>query len=295
MIVSGFIQFHISIGWTGVAFGFFALALRAPDLLNRWWRAPPGMRRTMETMHSVSGGMFIICSVFMPITANWIWPRFGTPYEVVWFITSMFLAMLLGIACIRLRRYLLNRSHVDEILASAGPIEADRTEGVGLSLSAADGEVRSNEGKERSVGVAESSNNDDVGLPLSAAGGEIDSSKDNERDDRAGTSSGTVLIAKKSNKKYLALKYLHAIFMTYSLVMLLGAGQAFLSNSRMNQFPYPRDEIVTDSLIGRCYGRNLAEPSSPSWLSTLACGLTSYCQESSRGGPNPFYHENGFI
>lgn len=254
----------------------------------------------METMHSVSGGMFIICSMFMPITANWIWPRFGTPYEVVWFITSMFLAMLLGIACIRLRRYLLNMSPADDILASAKPIEADRTDGVGLSLSATGGEISTSEGNERSVGVAESSNNMNlsthVGLPLSAADGEIGSSKDNERGDKVvGSVSETMHIVEKSNKKYFALKYLHAIFMTYSLVMLLGAGQAFLSNSRMNQFPYSRDESVTDSLIGRCYGRNLAEPSAPTWLSTLACGLTSYCQESSRGGPNPFYQENGFI
>lgn len=265
MIVSSFIKFHISIGWTGVAFGFLALALRAPDLLKRWWRAPPGVRRAMETLHSVSGGMFIVCSIFMPVTANWIWPRFGTPYEVVWFITSMFLAMLLGVACIRLRRYLLNMSHADDRLANAKPNESDRTEDVGLSSAVTCGDIDSS--------GAGNEQNEGPGCPPEAQ------------------------IAESSNKKYLylALKYLHAMFMTYSLVMLLGAGQAFLSNSRMNQFPYPSDEIVTDSLIGRCYGRNLLEPSGPSWLTTLTCGLTSYCQESSRGGPNPYYHVNGFI
>lgn len=224
MIVSGFIKFHISLGWTGVAFGFLAMVLRAPDLVSRWWRAPPCARRAMETLHTVSGMIFIACSIFMPITANWIWPRYGTPYDVVWFITTMFLAMLLGVACIRLRRYFLFMS--------------------------------------------------------------------NEH----GSSFETERIVESSKKEYLVLKYMHAIFMTYSLVMLLGAGQAFLANSRMNQFPYPPDEIVTDSLIGRCYGRNLVEPSAPSWLSILTCGLTSYCQESSRGGgPNPYYQENRFI
>jgi hypothetical protein len=271
MNVSGFIQFHISIGWTGVAFGFLALALRVPDVLNRWWGAPPCMRRTMEMLHSLSGGVFIACSIFMPITANWIWPRFGTPKDVVWFITTMFLAMLLGIVCIRLRRFLL-LSHSDEKLDSANTEEADRC---ASSLQ---------------VG-------NDGGLPLAVTDGALDSSDGNELSAGEGSSAMTVLIAESSNKKYidLALKYFHALFMTYSLVMLLGAGQAFLANSRMNQFPYPPDEIVTDSLIGRCYGRNLVEPSAPSWLTELACGLTSFCQESSRGGPNSYYHENGFI
>jgi hypothetical protein len=143
----------------------------------------------------------------------------------------------------------------------------------------------------------ESDRTEDVGLSSAVTCGDIDSSgAGNEQSDGLGCPP-EAQIAESCNKKYLylALKYLHAMFMTYSLVMLLGAGQAFLSNSRMNQFPYPSDEIVTDSLIGRCYGRNLVEPSAPSWLTALTCGLTSYCQESSRGGPNPYYHENGFI
>ena len=273
MIVSGFIQFHISLGWTGVAFGFLALALRIPDLVNRWWTPPSGIKGIMEMLHSLSGGMFIVCSIFMPITANWIWPRFGTPYEVVWFISSMFLAMICGVGCIRLRRYLLLPHHTDDNVSVNVKVSNETDRGTSSSIQ---------------VGVMSDS---DVELPLANTDGEIEFSGGNERSSGVDTSAET----KICNKQYLVLKYLHAMFMTYSLVMLLGAGQAFLSNSRMNQFPYPRDEIVTDSLIGRCYGRNLVESEAPTWLSSLACGLTSYCQESSRGGSNPYYHENGFI
>ncbi len=84
------------------------------------------------------------------------------------------------------------------------------------------------------------------------------------------------------------MKYIHAILMTYSLVMLLGAGQAFLSNARINQFPYPDNSDVTDSLVGRCYGRNLIEPDTYAWLKNLTCGFTSYCQESTKGGHNEY-------
>jgi len=67
------------------------------------------------------------------------------------------------------------------------------------------------------------------------------------------------------------LKYLHGIFMFYSYVMIVGAGMAFTSNSRqLPNFPYPPGAL-TDSLLGRCYGRDLT-PSAPSWLTSLKCG-----------------------
>lgn len=87
--------------------------------------------------------------------------------------------------------------------------------------------------------------------------------------------------------KYIWLKYLHTLFMVYSWVMILGAGQAFSSNARTH-FPYTQDDGVTDSLVGRCYGRNLTYPTSPSWLTALQCGLGSFCAESTNGGANPY-------
>ena len=83
--------------------------------------------------------------------------------------------------------------------------------------------------------------------------------------------------------------YVHGILLLYSWVMLLGAGQAFLSNSRVSGFPYPQNDPVTDSLVGRCFARNLLESSAPAWLTNLSCGLTSFCQESTQGGKNPYY------
>ena len=98
-------------------------------------------------------------------------------------------------------------------------------------------------------------------------------------------------ITKQKKIKYVWLKYLHAIFMIYSWVMLLGAGQAFLSNSRSKSFPYPKtsEDMVTDSLVGRCFARNLISGEiAPTWLTDLKCGLTSFCQESTKGGTNPY-------
>ena len=101
---------------------------------------------------------------------------------------------------------------------------------------------------------------------------------------------------KQKKVKFVWLKYLHAIFMIYSWVMLLGAGQAFLSNSRSNGFPYPQtsSDMVTDSLVGRCFARNLiaGEIDAPKWLTDLSCGLTSFCGESTNGGKNSYLGKN---
>ena len=73
--------------------------------------------------------------------------------------------------------------------------------------------------------------------------------------------------------------------------MLLGGGQAFISNARVGGFPYPAASDLTDSLVGRCYGRNLTdEPDAPSWLTGLDCGLGACCavQSSGNGASNPY-------
>ena len=66
--------------------------------------------------------------------------------------------------------------------------------------------------------------------------------------------------------------------------MIIGAGAAFTSNSRAGSFPYEQTDPTTDSLIGRCFGRNLTDSSAPGWLTCLNCGLGAYCQQSTRGG-----------
>jgi hypothetical protein len=91
-------------------------------------------------------------------------------------------------------------------------------------------------------------------------------------------------------KSYLFLKYCHSVLMIFSWVMLLGAGQAFLANARIHNFPYKQDDTVVDTLVGRCYGRNLISSDVPNWLKNLTCGITNMCQVSSRdGGDNPYF------
>lgn len=82
-------------------------------------------------------------------------------------------------------------------------------------------------------------------------------------------------------------RYAHAILMIFSWVMLLGGGQAFLSNARQGSFPYPPGQLA-DSLVGRCYARDLTDAAAPSWLTSLHCGLGPICAESSvePGGRN---------
>lgn len=85
------------------------------------------------------------------------------------------------------------------------------------------------------------------------------------------------------------LRLAHAFLMLVSWAMIIGAGAAFTSNVRMGAFPYDQSDPTTDSLIGRCFDRNLSDPLAPPWLSGLQCGLGAYCVESSRGaGVNPY-------
>ena len=88
----------------------------------------------------------------------------------------------------------------------------------------------------------------------------------------------SILPSRRRRGLLLVLKYAHGLIMVYSWVMLLGAGQAFLDNARTNGFPYPPGPL-TDSLVGRCYARNLQSPDMPSWLLNLTCGLGVMCQD----------------
>ncbi len=84
---------------------------------------------------------------------------------------------------------------------------------------------------------------------------------------------------------------MHGFFMFYAQIMLLGAGVAFSTNNRA-EFPYTRGD-ESDMLFGRCYGRDLRDPSGPTWLNDLACGYGLVCAISSADdiattGPNPY-------
>lgn len=172
-------------------------------------------------------GLFLVCCLFMPITANWIWPRYGTPYEIIILIASMYISIVLGITCIKIYKHV--NSHDSHSLTPNEQNEGRKVDGT-FEIEV---------------------------VPKTAS--------------RCRTES-------PSRKKLVILKYIHSILMIYSWVMLLGAGQAFLKNARTHGFPYHPGPI-TDSLVARCYGRDLAAmPGIETWLQNMTCGFASMCK-----------------
>ncbi len=110
MVLNAYTNFHVGIGWTGVTFGFIALGLRICDFFNLMERLPMYYQKIIATGHTLFGGFYLLCCLFMPITANWIWPRFGTPKEIIYLITSMYLAIVGGISTLRIYKYINNDS-----------------------------------------------------------------------------------------------------------------------------------------------------------------------------------------
>jgi hypothetical protein len=257
------IRCHVAIAFTAVAFGSLAILLRIPDVLVQTLLASSYIRSKYESItdrlllplqklntwgkrwHGTVGMLYLAFCLFIPITSNWIWPRLGTPHMVIWFITTMHVAIILGMASIRLYRF-LNEGHYAQV-----PLMQQK------------GIHQGNYGTHQTPDSNHHGEENENGRHKK---------KEEEED------------LKLSTPRYLWLKYLHGFFMIYSFVMLVGAGQAFSSNARVGGFPYPPEDPITDSLIGRCYGRDLSnDPSAPSWLTELACGLGVYCAESSRG------------
>lgn len=94
----------------------------------------------------------------------------------------------------------------------------------------------------------------------------------------------------RSPRRCAWLRIVHALLMLVSWYMIIGAGSAFTGNARMGAFPYAQSDPVTDSLIGRCFDRNLTDPQAASaWLTGLQCGLGAYCRESSRSAGSNEY------
>jgi hypothetical protein len=234
MTLSTYIHVHVGIGWTGVAFGALAMALRLPDFFCLMGRIPNKISQAMRILHCIFGGLFLLCCLFMPITANWIWPRYGTPMEIIYLIVSMYIAIIVGIVCIRVYKFLSPVQKTQEQTTEEPIDEAQEDQTV--------------------------------------------EDPPDQQSRCCPTSLGTIRCNRRVS--LLLLKYAHGLIMVYSWVMLLGAGQAFLLNSRANGFPYPPGPI-TDSLVGRCYGRDLQSPEMPSWLLNLTCGLGVMCADPS--------------
>jgi hypothetical protein len=256
MNASTYIHVHVGVGWTGVAFGALAMALRLPDFfcLMGGCIIPDSnkiiSRATVRILHGISGGVYLVCCLFMPLTANWIWPRYGTPMEIIYLIVSMYMAIVAGIVCIRVYKLLSPSVH------NKAPQQQEQIT------------------NEESVIVAQ--NLDE------AAQSEVVEDAPSDQQKRSRCPSLNEIRCNRRVWLLFLLKYSHALIMVYSWVMLLGAGQAFLLNSRANGFPYPAGPI-TDSLVARCYARDLqsSAPEMPSWLLNLTCGLGVMCADSS--------------
>lgn len=171
---------------------------------------------------------------------------------VIFFISTMFASMAIGIASIKLYNYYNRHEIAKEIL------EASNASVICVSMSTQPEKVvvGDNDATEEAPAITE-----------------ISESK---------------YAATESPRKYIFLKYLHGFMMFYSFVMILGAAGAFSSNAR-TAWPYTASE--TNSLIGRCFGRNLTAPEAPAWLNSLQCGFGAWCKVNADnpGETNPYY------
>jgi hypothetical protein len=88
-------------------------------------------------------------------------------------------------------------------------------------------------------------------------------------------------------RKHVWLKYAHGALMVYSWASMLSTGWYMMRAA--HRFPF-KPGSTADSLLGRCYGRDLRTPDAPAWLEDLQCGAGAYCAESSgpSGGANWF-------
>lgn len=215
-----------------MAIGAMAWFLRLPDFFCFMKHIPKKVSRLIGIMHTIFGGLFLACCLFMPVTANWIWPRYGTPREIIYLISSMYISIVLGIVCIRVYKALKEKEEE--------PVEVAQVD-------------------EEPVDPVDEENKTALDPPGVAPLGQRKTSR---------------------RRLLLGLKYAHSLFMVYSWVMLLGAGQAFVQNSRTNGFPYSPGPL-TDSLVGRCYARDLQSPEMPGWLLNLTCGLGVMCADAS--------------
>lgn len=129
-------QFHVSVGIAAIVFGFLALAVKAPVVLHALFRLsrfavqvdalaskiiPEALFAVGRLVHATFGRLFVLFSVFMPITANWILPRFGTPLLIVYLIILMYLSIAAGIAAITLYRFLNRERAAMMLLQSKHP------------------------------------------------------------------------------------------------------------------------------------------------------------------------------
>ena len=229
---------------------------RVPDFIQGIMRRgsiiPIKFARIFSILHGIFGALFLVCCLFMPVTANWIWPRYGTPKEIIYLIASMYIAIVLGMGCIRLYKFLL--SHFE-----------DDSKGV--------------QQKKKST-AASNVEQLDIELFDDNVAAKQQRANDENLDEASAPSNLQSKICSYPRLLPLLFKYAHGVLMVYSWVMLLGAGQAFLTNSRLEGFPYPPGPI-TDSLVGRCYARNLTSQEMPSWLLNLHCGFRVMCADSS--------------
>ena len=210
-----FTKFHIAIGFTGVSFASLALLLRIPDAICI--KLPARLhQRTVRPYHTIFGYVYLVCALFMPITSNWIWPRLGTPYEVIWFISTMYIAIVFGILAIRCYTWINRHQFAQDLL----DIHEQAKKGGSHHAAVAaivDGGTVTKDGDGGGGGGG--------GKVQALLGGGVvkgDKEEDDDDDDQkmqiAGENESQEEAAKRP--RHIWLKYLHGFFMIYSYVML---------------------------------------------------------------------------
>jgi hypothetical protein len=217
---------------------------------------------------------------------------------VIYFIVTKFITIALGLLCIYAYKHLnqtenTTRAPTEKKMDLAETLEMGRNEASSIALpveAVYDQTIRSAQAAKQHSASADAM----LGAVESAESAEPGSRPLSSKEEARGiqsTESKATQGAHSFNTKHKWLKVMHGFFMFYAQVMLLGAGVAFSTNNR-SDFPYQRGD-ETDALIGRCYGRDLRDPSAPTWLSGLPCGYGLVCAvtsavDNSTSGSNPY-------
>lgn len=122
----------MSIGITGITLGYLAFIVRLPQVIISFIRlcqtqlgVPAAQQvplkytlyaRQIAKTHQVFGLLFVAAYIFMPITSNWIWPRFGTPKEIVLLIIVSCICLFGGLTSIRIYSWRNSRKILETII-----------------------------------------------------------------------------------------------------------------------------------------------------------------------------------
>eukprot|EP00457_Paulinella_chromatophora_P011915 gb/GEZN01012082.1/.p1 GENE.gb/GEZN01012082.1/~~gb/GEZN01012082.1/.p1 ORF type:complete len:265 (-),score=18.92 gb/GEZN01012082.1/:255-1049(-) len=247
-------QAHIAIGLVGVGFGALALVLRLPSLLIQIWNLVSRRRfpvwaytiaSSFKRFHALAGNIFVLAFMLMPTTANWIWPRFGTPKPIINLILVAIFSVFLGVICIRLYTWLTGDGQLSRSIAPSSPVVELSKRGQAENMYSG---TTNTDPTEREAQLVFS------GCALRSC----------------------LLVT------HIFCMIFAWVSLIGAGQAFLGNARTVYPYKR---YPSdPSEAALTDQLVGRCTGRDLKDPLLPSWLLQLDCGFGPVCAESTNGG-----------